>query len=84
MTIRPFGERPEEGSTGRRSRLFAARSHGKPPVHGVVGGGGAGGRAGGGGGGGGRAGAARAPGGRGGAGKGGRHQARPAAEKEEV
>ncbi|WP_280345875.1 hypothetical protein, partial [Nocardia abscessus] len=55
MTIRPFGERPEEGSTGRRSRLFAARSHGKPPVHGVVGGGGGGGRPRGGGGGGRRA-----------------------------
>ncbi|MEU5761710.1 AarF/ABC1/UbiB kinase family protein [Nocardia sp. NPDC047648] len=36
MTIRPIGERPEEGSTGKRSRLFASRSHGKPPVHGAV------------------------------------------------
>ncbi|WP_245560252.1 ABC1 kinase family protein [Nocardia asiatica] len=36
MTIRPFGERPAEGSIGRRSRLFASRSDGKPPVHGVV------------------------------------------------
>jgi predicted unusual protein kinase regulating ubiquinone biosynthesis (AarF/ABC1/UbiB family) len=36
MTIRPIGERPEEGSTGKRSRLFASRSHGEPPVHGAV------------------------------------------------
>ncbi|MGK8521220.1 ABC1 kinase family protein [Nocardia asteroides] len=36
MTIRPIGERPEEGATGKRSRLFASRSHGKPPVHSAV------------------------------------------------
>lgn len=36
MTIRPIGECPEEGSTGKRSRLFASRSHGKPPVHSTV------------------------------------------------
>jgi predicted unusual protein kinase regulating ubiquinone biosynthesis (AarF/ABC1/UbiB family) len=36
MTIRPIGERPEERSTGKRSRLFASRSDGKPPVHGAV------------------------------------------------
>lgn len=36
MTIRPIGERPEEGTAGKRSRLFASRPHGKPPVHGAV------------------------------------------------
>ncbi|MGW4329419.1 ABC1 kinase family protein [Nocardia sp. NPDC004573] len=36
MTIRPIGERPEEGTTGKRSRLFASRPQGRPPVHGAV------------------------------------------------
>ncbi|MFD8243959.1 ABC1 kinase family protein [Nocardia sp. NPDC059691] len=36
MTIRPIGERPEPGAAGKRSRLFASRSHDKPPVHRAV------------------------------------------------
>ncbi|WP_236566802.1 ABC1 kinase family protein [Nocardia sp. CY41] len=36
MTIRPIGERPEEGTTGKRPRLFASRPQGKPPAHGAV------------------------------------------------
>ncbi|MEV6556837.1 AarF/ABC1/UbiB kinase family protein [Nocardia sp. NPDC051756] len=36
MAIRRSGDSSDEGSTGRRSRLFASRSDGKPPVRASV------------------------------------------------